>query len=131
MRQIRFRAWDKELKKMLPNIQEYYDNLGWDFYPTGQPNCFGDFLNNDSFVVMQFTGSFDKDGKEIYSGDIIKRANKFTGVVTFDKCGFRVQWEKDATFYDHPRHLDEYLPSNIEVIGNSHENPELLEAQNG
>ncbi len=69
--------------------------------------------------LMQFTGLHDKNGKEIWEGDIVT----FTGLSRFHQTPFVIQWnEKCARYTD-------YSPKDqAEVIGNIYENPELLQA---
>jgi len=118
MREIKFRAWDKHLKFMIPDCQKQY-------VPDDVPLCcFNDYLTmTDRFDVMQYTGIKDKNGKEIYEGDILKHDNCWLATVGFDCGAFYWQAEcykpeaqdwQDATYRD------------FEVIGNIYENPELL-----
>jgi len=76
-------------------------------------------------IIMQSTGLEDKNGVEIYDGDIldIKANFKRLGFVIFDHGKFKVQHVEDTAFYDFTQVL-----SHCEVIGNIHENKELLEA---
>lgn len=119
MREIRFRAWDKDYGIILDNIQAKPGFL------------FRDFLNNERFVVEQFTGLKDMNGKEVYEGDIVKFDNsdiggkKYTGEIiwcddpTVGCLGWGL-WIKNSGYL----HTD-FLGS-IEVIGDIHKNPELL-----
>lgn len=120
MREIKFRAWDKARK-------EY-----WGPY---------DFLNDETLprpirnmVVEQYTGLKDKNGKEICEGDLVKgrwwRA-KNARLDTEGEIKFNDGW-----FYikDDPDGQDRLgVPIhncyNLEIIGNIHENPELLKEE--
>ena len=114
MRELKFRAWCKSEKKMTYNIQNEFEErieLGMD--------CFSDYLKNDDFIVEQYTGIKDKNGKEIYEGDIVSKHNSDTkGVVKQVKDG---QW---AIYWDNvpDGYYVLFKYSNLcEVIGNIHE----------
>ena len=136
-REIKFRAWDKENECYLYNIQDAYDTLsGHVKYDDGEnacydEDCFGDFLDNDRYVVEQFTELKDKNGQEIYEGDIIHaydqepdrnepdyRGSEATGIVEFNGSMFMLD---DDIVLDYPPIL--------EVIGNIFENTEMLEVE--
>ena len=81
----------------------------------------------DSETVGQFTGLIDKNGKKVFEGDIFAtKCNK--GVITFDDdagvFGFQIWWKG---FPDDFATLKEFGKPEFEIIGNIHENPELLE----
>ena len=124
MRTIKFRAWSPKLNKM------------------SKPFSFGQILNFcdtnfkslelDKEIVMQFTGMHDKSGKEIYEGDLIigntsyERSDDERIWTVDDPC--EVKYWKDVCGF-HPFTLNERWRCDLEnvvVIGNIHENPELL-----
>ena len=131
-REIKFRVWykgaeypldkndldDHEKPQMIYNVQLLYDGMGVDKNSVlGGYSCFGSLLNEDQFNVMQFTGLLDKNGREIYEGDI----DNFGWIVCFEHGVFCLKERLEAkTFIA-------IHESNIhEIIGNIYENPELL-----
>lgn len=114
---IKFRAWDKLAEEMQPPFS---------------PFAVSAYNNPDNFVFMQFTGLLDKNGKEIYEGDIVTSESRDDmRVVTTNRT---VSFE-DGAFIATDKNgyipLDEYHidMKNVEVIGNIYENPELLKAK--
>jgi uncharacterized phage protein (TIGR01671 family) len=159
MKQIKFRAWDKDnqgfdyltldydlanLDETLTILTQYQDYFFWNNYFAEED----DKTNNQ--LLMQFTGLLDKNGKEIYEGDIIiekeypffsdalnkelkpsqyKQLN-YVGIVTYD--------EQHTEYYLCMKRVNNKVAGNVidyslsgcsklEIIGNIYENPELLE----
>ena len=113
MRQIKFRAWDKLEKRMRHNIELFMI-----------PSWTKPMLSMGDMDVMQFTGLFDKHGKEIYEGDIVKWEPEYINIREAPKA-VEYEWSGYRPFqYDGG---GEYHPSECIVIGNIYENPELLE----
>ena len=137
MRPIRFRAWDlsrAELMKL--TSKEFKEKSGLEkrdfskrlMLPVVQI-CFSEntvvtdgFIRPmKEFILMQFTGLLDKNGKEIYEGDIFNDDTGWKWKVEYSPCCFYgVSIEKDLR----PDYsLTEYDSSIIEVLGNIYENP--------
>ena len=121
MRTIKFRIFNKKIKSYI------------DIYLSA---IMIDELNdlNEHLIVEQFTGLHDKNGKEIYEGDILNVGeNLVCEIVYVDKnvedYGDEIHCAFHAKVYIHNKTipLDSYLKNNCEIIGNIHENPELLE----
>ena len=137
-RVIKFRAWDKRTECYLYDIQDAYDTLsGHVKYDDGEnacydEDCFGDFLDNDRYVVEQFTGLRDKNGRSIYEDDIVKMHQVVLS--PDDKIGwveYTAQYGYSIRFGNRRCRQSDWANDEVakyEVIGNIWENPELLEA---
>lgn len=112
MRPIKFRAWIED--------RFVYDDghLGYFF---GQIDVFA--LVGGKPILEQFTGLLDKSGKEIYEGDILRIRDKWSEPV-MDKVNVKVFFQEGAFWVNGSLLADCCVYS--EVIGNIHENPELL-----
>ena len=126
MREIKFRAWDISKRKILRNVGFHpHICMIHEGYKTGDDaelTIAPDFTN---YKIMQYTGLKDKNGVEIYEGDIIKA----------NESGVSKEWAyKELVAFDDKWHgfAPMCLPRMvgrrivIEVIGNIHQNPELL-----
>lgn len=128
-REIKFRIWRAPDEYTKVSWMESWDSL----LNYSMSDIFQ--LDNPDDVLEQFTGLKDRNGKDIYEGDIlawhsnIYRKQDWVGLVLYRGAGFAVQ-ESDKS-YSSPEWLDCACRKDaniIEVIGNIHENPELLEA---
>lgn len=118
-------------KKDEPNM------IGFDgkIYVTGSTGpmcdcgCSADYINwsvseDYELVLMQYIGLKDKNGKEIYEGDIVSYFGGGYGIVYYDEqfAAFRIEILKTGKYTDM-----EFIAKYGDVIGNIYENPELLE----
>ena len=150
MRPIKFRAWDSESETMIYSDKNN-DDYWWEIEPilkvgfvsgtTGgnqfePPEPVVEYIEN----IMQFTGLLDKDGKEIYEGDVVQWDDDSKGLY-WRIC--QVIWNK-SRFELHGYSFKSKTPNDrrsvnftfgqfiyekdgiLEIIGNVYENPELL-----
>jgi uncharacterized phage protein (TIGR01671 family) len=121
-RDIKFRGISKNTGKWIyGDLSKKHGNDG--FYYTIE-TLLGEFSIVETESVGEYTGLKDKNGKEIYEGDILYELS-FDGdailcEVVFSNCAFMLkEWEIiDSFLYDSAK--------DMEVIGNVYENPELL-----
>ena len=125
MREIKFRAWDRVEQKIIFGIGIGHGNYVLDF--NGKIyNMENGRAEDFKFILMQYIGLKDKNGKEIYEGDIVKDVSHsmldYKNVITtieFFEGTFR------EGYFGNPISWCKHC----EVIGNIYETPELLEAK--
>lgn len=122
-REIKFRAWYKVDKQMVNHKSRLSISLdGLPFYKDDQSTATRQYVQ-DNFILMQFTGLKDKNGNEIYEGDIVKTSHAIIpiGVIKYWDVYHSFEIEKGNECIG-----DKYDWSDLEVIGNIHQHPELL-----
>lgn len=105
MREIKFRAWDSKENRWKYPVWDITNDLS---------------KNNQNYLIFQFTGLQDKNGIDIYEGDIIKMDNGTLYTIVFRGMGF---WFVDS---DNEGYVFSPSAYQYEIIGNQFENPELL-----
>ena len=124
MREIKFRAWVKSRSLMAFDVVDIYDD---NLYVDGRYYCcFGDILDDDDIILEQFTGLRDKNGREIYEGDIYKCEDEDGPQIVEYYEGYEGDSHPVQGFIFCSFFREDNVISDIEVIGNIHETPELV-----
>lgn len=123
-REIKFRVWNEEIKEMQNVISLWHRSDGT--IPHVGVALDEDYMDVDTlfkcYKLMQFTGLNDKNGKDIYEADILQDVSNSENPL------YIIEWNNEICQYnDIPRDSSNYpCTYKFEVIGNIHENNELL-----
>ncbi len=134
-REIKFRAWDKDEKKML-EVGMLGINFARSHRSEMQDGSWSVGTMDSGLVLMQYTGLKDKNGKEIYEGDILAYWDNSLDSWDTYRCDDYDQrtppvilecvYEGLAFVFKSKEDSRSFVDEWCEVIGNQHENPELL-----
>ena len=130
MREIKFRAWDKYEEKMSYDVSIYSDKNGSWWSGDHIDEDSGDTITSfDKGELMQFTGLKDKNGKGIFSGDLIRQHGTLYEIrpcVGGFECQIWKEYKQGGAEEGSIYMFSCLLDTACEIIGNLYENPELL-----
>lgn len=125
MREIKFRAWDKERKRwtnysIADDLPRFYDK---------HTGCWKTDREGERFILCQYTGLKNYNGKEIYEGDIVKSEGFFgwIGLAKYLDNNQSFVFEAIDKNYRGSRLSLGRFEQYVKILGNIYENPELLE----
>lgn len=146
MREIKFRAWDKTNKRMMIFGRfwacDEYQSLAWGIDDESKTETEGNYClewESSTLEIMQYTGLKDKNGNDIYEGDILRNTRYiqdveiyWNGCTTDENSINGPSWIKWGGWHFKKLENDDRMTyatyqDEIEIIGNIYENPKLLE----
>ena len=127
-REIKFRAWIYGLGKMTPvkeiDFDGYMSSVMVEINSERHEQMFFENTDYPDCELMQYTGLKDKNGKEVYEGDILK-----TWIGGYEQASPYVVEDMRKLYFELERDDSYYRIQKTEIIGNIYENPELLEVE--
>lgn len=131
----KFRAWDSGSLCRMYQPDEVMVGDG-NIWIIDEDDVAGEWIVNNDLNLMQSTGLFDNNGKEIFDGDILTDGHTTGDIRNHPTLGFYTVDESSKEGYlsdtvgiEDFEEAKEFMRNSIEVIGNIYENPELLEVK--
>lgn len=131
MSKIKYRVYIKPLKRYAKDYETILYHHQCNMEPSWTVNISPDeYYGDEDLTVEQFTGLLDRNGKEIYEGDIVRTTNRvrvkgmifLAGVVEFKQQAFWIcNVPSERPDFTHNETLLQYWETDLEVIGNIHE----------
>jgi len=132
-REIKFRAWDEEEKKMY--YSDYRISNVFFSADNGKVECNKNKMINNQLRlelidnIMEYIGLHDKNDKDIYEDDIVEIMGK-DGYFIIEWNTTEARWQMNSISEGYIVDFDNYWASDVTVIGNKYSNPELLASVN-
>ena len=129
----KFRAWDTTKKEMFKDTFAITESGQVVIVDQSSVFVSPDYIFVDNLVIMQSTGLLDKNGKEIFEGDIIANGPDVMCMKRHNTLGFYVEKKGRVEFIADGAVLEEFeedakeIADSLEIIGNIYENKELVE----
>lgn len=130
----KFRAYDSSSYKRMYQPDEVLVGNG-DIWIIDEDSCDNEWIVNNDLHLMQSTGLRDKNGKEIFEGDIISTYTDNSVIQKDNLLGFYVEVGEKRNYFAETidiEYLDLFAKDfgvAVEILGNIYENPELLEVE--
>jgi uncharacterized phage protein (TIGR01671 family) len=121
MREIKFRSWDCYENQMHNGVESGIYEDPDEIIP------FDKVLELACYEVMQYTGLKDKNGKEIYEGDVLGYVTDTKWIVGFKNGAFTLSYQNSNINILYDCDIADGKVTHMKVLGNIYENPELLE----
>ena len=128
----KFRAWDNNRKLMIDEvvvIDLYNECIGYLYRSEIVQGEIVSRLPINDVIIMQSTGLFDKNGKEIYEGDIVKGYSVYPEPSIFEPFLMGEVYYTNRGTWDSYSYILGGFNEQVEVIGNIYENKELIEVE--